>query len=151
MRILYVLLLLQAGLAVVLCFGDIGFDHPGRYGLDYGDGFWLLVFYAVTLLLGLVVAIKLKRYWWLGVQFLPILFVTFDSVRPAPRFDASHYQYLVGKPKADLVRAIGSPRGAVTGFQGGRGLPDEEFISLRGMKVFISSNGTVLRIESNNR
>ncbi len=151
MHILYILLLLQAALATVLCFGDIGFDHPGRYGLDFDDAVKLLGFYAAALLLGLVVATKLGRSWWLGVQLLPILFYMCYSNLPDPQFDASHYQSLVGKSKAELVRAIGSPRGAVTGYHGGLGRPDEEFINLRGMTVIISSNGTVVRVESNNR
>jgi hypothetical protein len=151
MRILYILLLLQAALAAVLCFGDIGFDKPGKYGLEFNAGVTLLLFYVVALLLGFVVATKLRRFWWLGVQLLPILCVGGYFLLPAPHFDASRYQFLVGKSKAELDRAIGSPRGALTGFQGKPGLPNEGFINLRGMTVFISSNGTVVRVESNTR
>ena len=151
MRILYPLLLLQAAFAIILCFGDIGFDKPGRYGFDFDLGIILLVLYIAALLLGLAFAAKLRRFWWFGVQFLPILCVGVYFVLPAPRFEVSRYQFLVGKTKAELVRAIGSPRGALTGAHGGPGQPDEEFVDLRGMTVFISSNGTVVRVESNNR
>jgi len=108
MRILHILLLLQAALTAVLCFGDIGFDKPGRYGLDFNAGVTLVTFYAAALLVGIVVAIRLKRFWWLGIQVLPILCVGGYRLLPDPHFDASHYQFLVGKSRVELRQAIGT-------------------------------------------
>ena len=151
MRILCLLLALQAAFAAILWFGDIGFDHRGRHGLDAGDGCMFLVLYAVVLLLGLALAAKLRRIGWVGVQLLPICCAITYSLLPYPYFDSSHYQFLVGKPKAELYRAVGTPRGRVSGLEGGPGRPDEEFVDLRGMTVFISHNGTIVRVEPNNR
>lgn len=50
------------GLALfVLVFGDIGFDKPGRWGLDYGHALLLVGLWIVACILGLVTAIRMRR------------------------------------------------------------------------------------------
>lgn len=151
MRILYLLIPLQAALVAVLWLGDIGFDKLGKYGLDIEAGIVLLVIYLAALAAGLAFAIKFRRFLLFGVQLLPALFVGVYHLLPDPRFDASRHQYLVGKSKMELIQVLGSPRGALTGLHAGEGQPVEEFIDLRGMTIFISSTGTVLRVEPNDR
>ena len=59
---LSVLAIQVAGIGIVL-FGDVGFDKPGRFGLDFGH---LLVIAAaeVALFLTLVVFSIASKNWW---------------------------------------------------------------------------------------
>ncbi len=54
---LAVVLVLQAASLAVICFGDIGFDHPGKYGLDFDDFILIGLVYAASLILGLVLSL----------------------------------------------------------------------------------------------
>ncbi len=155
MRVFYWLLLIQMGLAGAIVFGDVGFDKPGKYGLDSGDAIWMLAAYGAALLLGVGVAIRRKQGWGLAVQLMPVLVWlgyrqlllrgVFDS-----KYDASEYQYLVGMSKEDLVRVIGAPRNRVSVITYEAGA-EVEYLSLRGMRVVMSVEGVVLRVEPNNR
>ena len=54
----------------MILFGDIGFDLPGRYGLDFGHLIWFAAGFGVSWLLGMITSIR-KRHWgWLGVHAL---------------------------------------------------------------------------------
>jgi hypothetical protein len=44
-------------LAVIVTFGDIGFDHPGRYGLDFGDFLLLAALYVVVSVVAIVASL----------------------------------------------------------------------------------------------
>ena len=59
------------GIAVVM-FGDVGFDKPGRFGLDFGH-LLLIAAAEVALSIALVVFSILKKKWWPGVSSLTIL------------------------------------------------------------------------------
>ena len=69
-----VLALLQ--LAAILCFvfGDIGFDRPGRFGLDFDDALLILGFFAVMWMWGTLLAFRRRAWNWALVQLaLPVL------------------------------------------------------------------------------
>ena len=137
--------------AAVLLFGDIGFDKPGRLGLDADSGLLILVLYSGALLLGLAMAARHRKPAWAVVQLLPsFMFAAWLSL-PAAHYDASKYRHLVGMSRQELRRTIGSARGAVTGWQGGSGTETEEFVSLRGMVIYISASGIVTRVEASSR
>jgi hypothetical protein len=59
------------GVAIVL-FGDVGFDKPGRFGLDFGH-LLLIAAAEVALFIALVVFSIVKKKWWPGVSSLVIL------------------------------------------------------------------------------
>ncbi len=59
------------GVAIVL-FGDVGFDKPGRFGLDFGH-LLLIAVVEVALSIGLVVFSIVNKKWWPGVSSLVIL------------------------------------------------------------------------------
>ncbi len=64
MKTIALLLALQAIGVLVIAFGDIGFDHPGRFGLDFGH---FLVIAALEL-----------------IAFITIGLVSYHKRRPAP-------------------------------------------------------------------
>jgi len=57
----------------VLIFGDIGFDRPGRYGLDYGHFLFLAVVWGVASIMGVVFACKMRRPGLVFAQLLAIV------------------------------------------------------------------------------
>ncbi len=52
MRQHVILAVLQLLLVLGFAFGDIGFDNPGRYGLDFGDGLLILAVFCRPLGVG---------------------------------------------------------------------------------------------------
>lgn len=138
-------LALQVASVAVLVFGDIGFDHPGRFGLSFNHGIYFTVIYSVSLLLGFVFAIKKRSRKIATVQIaIPILLVALQF-RSVPHYEALDYQHLVGKSK-NKVQSTLSPRLTVSGIQGGR-----EFTSYQGMTVFYNEDGSVASVEENSR
>ncbi len=140
---------LQFTSLAVLTFGDIGFDHPGRFGLSFNHGLFFTVSYFVSLLAGFVIAIK-KRSWKIAVLqiAIPVLIVAWEF-RPIPHYRASDYQHLVGKSE-DEVESTLSPRRAVYGSEGNREFT-RDFASYRGMTVYYDENGLVTSVEENDR
>ena len=59
------------GVAVVV-FGDVGFDKPGRFGLDFGH-LLLLAAAEAALLIALAVLSIVNKKWWPGVSSLIIV------------------------------------------------------------------------------
>ena len=52
--------------ALVVVFGDIGFDRPGRFGLDFGHlVYFLAPVWGVAALGGLVLSLRAGRRWLL--------------------------------------------------------------------------------------
>ena len=52
--------------ALVVVFGDIGFDRPGRFGLDFGHlVYFLAPVWCVATLGGLVLSLRAGRRWLL--------------------------------------------------------------------------------------
>ena len=148
--VFYILLAIQTICCSLALFGDIGFDKPGKYGMDYSALVVIGWVYAIALISGLVVGF-MKKLWLVSMsQFLPIVYVLGYIYLPYPSFSASKYQDLVGKPKAEVVRRIGHPRGMVTGAEWSDRGKNVEFINVRCMVIYISSNGVVLSVESQN-
>ncbi len=59
------------GVAVVV-FGDVGFDKPGRFGLDFGH-LLLIAAAEAALLIALAVFSIVNKKWWPGVSSLIIV------------------------------------------------------------------------------
>jgi hypothetical protein len=68
---LSVLAIQVAGIGIVL-FGDIGFDKPGRFGLDFGH-LLLIAAAEVSLFLTLVVVSIASKHWWPTLASVAIL------------------------------------------------------------------------------
>ena len=71
--VLSTLIALQVVFVFIIVFGDIGFDHRGRYGLDFGDFVQLVWLYGAALTFGVVVATKFQKHWWTLAQVLLLL------------------------------------------------------------------------------
>jgi len=70
MKLLWSNWILQCLVFLVLYFGDIGFDKPGRFGLDF-DHFLILVVSQACLFIAAVITIFRKKQWkYFSVQFL---------------------------------------------------------------------------------
>ena len=70
----------QGLIVIVLLFGDIGFDRPGRFGLDFGH---LLLLLAVDLILmawTVTIAIRTRSWLYAGVQTLLLLAVVASGI-----------------------------------------------------------------------
>ena len=143
----YILLGVQAVCWSLFLFGDIGFDKPGKYGLDFSAFIIIGAVYLIALVSGVVVGFLKKRWFVSSIQLLPILGALLYIYVPYQTYDPVNYQDLVGKSKADVEKRIGNPRGAVTGLVSDDKHKDAEFIELRGMVIYISSNGVVESIE----
>ncbi len=75
MKTFWTICILQCVVVLTLAFGDIGFDKPGRLGLDF-DHFLILLLIQGCLVIGAVsMAFRTRRWNYLGVQFL-LLVVT---------------------------------------------------------------------------
>jgi hypothetical protein len=150
MRISVALLVVQCLLIAALLFGDIGFDKPGRFGLDYDDGLFILALYGVAFVLGLAYAIRWRRWRGAGVQLaIPaaVLLVTLAAPHMRRPLDAGDYQHLVGKSKADVRKELGDrslTSGAMADERGER-----EFESYKGITIYYAPRGEVLSVEAN--
>ncbi len=77
MRRHVILAVLQLLLVLGFAFGDIGFDRPGRYGLDFGHGLLILGLFVVLWIWGTVAAMRRKTRPWVAVQtLLPVFAVS---------------------------------------------------------------------------
>jgi hypothetical protein len=63
----------QLLVCAVLRFGDIGFDHPGRFGLDFDDFLLLLAIQGGLFVLSVALAIWLRRSALLMPQLAIVL------------------------------------------------------------------------------
>lgn len=63
----------QGLVVIVLFFGDIGFDRPGRFGLDFGHLLLLLVVDVFLIAWALTIAIRARSWPYVGVQALLLL------------------------------------------------------------------------------
>ena len=64
MLLFYIFVVIESLILAVLLFGDIGFDHPGRYGLDFDDSLMLTFVFCLVALMNLVYIISNQR--WTG-------------------------------------------------------------------------------------
>ena len=131
----------------VLIFGDIGFDHPGKYGLDFEDFIALVVFYVACLLGGVIYAAFRRRWRMLFLQLgTPALlwFLIVFAPRFRPPLDAADYQHLVGKSRAEVQEAIGSGRLRASGLAYGEE-GSSEFEHYDGMSIYYAPSRTPIR------
>lgn len=136
--------------AYVLIFGDIGFDHPGRSGLDFEDALVLFGIYTVSLVVGLSLAVKSKQFKFGALQLgIPLAYLVYVYL-PPPHYNSLEYQFLVGKNREEVERIIGNPKGRTTGWEGRNGVKIHN-ITLHGMTIYLSDNGVVTEVASNSR
>lgn len=142
----WLLLAFQLIFLMVLVFGDIGFDHPGRFGLAIEHGMLVAFLYLVTLIGGIVLAVRKRAWGLLLAQFvLPLAVLIFQSW-PAPTFDATQYQYLVGKTEPDVDEILHHAQ-HVSGMSTEKNGERRTFAGYRGMTVIYSQNGVVIAVE----
>lgn len=137
----------QLALLGVLIFGDIGFDHPGKYGLDFDNLVSLVAFYIASLLVGVVYAAYWRRWKLVSLQLAtPVLlwFLLVIVPRFRPPLDAADYQHLVGKSRAEVRQSLGSRQPQVSGFEFGEG-GSSEFEHYDGMSIFYAPSHTPIR------
>lgn len=134
----------QLMVLAVLLFGDIGFDHPGRFGLSWGHGIAILALYIFTLLLGIPAALIDKSWKTALVEIATPLLVVVYFYWPAPHYHAQDYQYLIGKPKSEVEKILSS-REVVHGYQG-RPDGDHEFAHYKGMSLHYGVDGKVKQV-----
>lgn len=148
---LKVIIGVQALCWCVLMFGDIGFDHPGKYGLDFIHGILIVGVYAALLISGVALAIVRRRWVALAIQAVPIVGYLAYVSAPLPTYHASEYTSLVGRSRQDVERKLGHPRGELRGALSDERHKDVEFVSLRGMTIFIGRDDVVVSVEPNDR
>jgi len=147
MNVIVTLIIAQLLLLAVLLFGDIGFDHPGRFGMSFGHGILLFALYVIALVSGLVFSCTKRKWKATFPQLLiPLLLVAY-MYWPAPHYNASEYQYLMGKTRAEVETQLSS-RDAVYGMQADD-TGETEFGWYNGMTVHYSTDGIVVKVESN--
>jgi len=73
MRPFWIIFVLQCLVVLALVFGDIGFDHPGRFGLSF-DHFLILLLIQGCLAIVAVGSVSRTRRWKsVGIQFLVLV------------------------------------------------------------------------------
>lgn len=143
-------------LALVVLFGDIGFDHPGRFGLDFGHALLILALFLILWSLGLWKAARARSWALLGAQLvLPIAAALALALqgRPAaiPRLRAEDYQHLVGRDEPEVQAELGDVPGATLFTLEHDGAVDRRELQLAGMTVRYSPEGRVVAVEANGR
>jgi hypothetical protein len=118
-----VFIVFQCAVIAVLEFGDIGFDKPGRFGLDYDDAIKLLALYGTLLVAGLCWAAVSRRWRLLAVQLaIPLLVVMTNRAIynwQMREVDPANYQHLVGMSKTEAHDALWSHKPLTSGSTGG--------------------------------
>jgi hypothetical protein len=76
MKAFWTLCVLQLLVVLAPHFGDIGFDKPGRFGLDFGH--FLLLMLVQGCLFVAVTSIVIRKKWWVyfSVPFLLLALTT---------------------------------------------------------------------------
>lgn len=70
---------IQLVLLAVYNFGDIGFDHPGRFGMSWWHGIAILFLYFLALLVGIPVAlVEKKRRLAIAQAVIPMVLVAWN-------------------------------------------------------------------------
>jgi hypothetical protein len=67
-RRLALLIALQVAALLAPVVLPFGFDHPSSLGLDSDDALLVAAFYVVVLVLGLMLAIRLRRWWLVSLE-----------------------------------------------------------------------------------
>ena len=144
-----ILLAIQCLLIGVFIFGDIGFDRPGRFGLDFDDFLLLAVIYFCCLITGLIRCMFKKQWTLAAAQLLiPISILLahhFYVMAPGPHLNVVDNQYLIGKTKAEVHEALSHNRRMTGGFQGDP-TGSWEVESYNGIQVYYSEDGHAIKV-----
>ena len=70
MKLFWSICLLQCLIVLVLFFGDIGFDRPGRFGLDFGHFLILLLLFTSLFVAAMIIMARMKQWKYLTAQLL---------------------------------------------------------------------------------
>jgi len=143
MAVTFLLIAVQAALLAIFAFGDIGFDHPGKFGLDFDHFMILMGLYLVALLAGILRSVVRKNWIVAFAQVLIPLSIVILMNRPDPYLRATDYQGLVGKTKAEVVEMIGNGN---SGFETTESNEEREFEMYKGLTVYYSPDGRVVKI-----
>lgn len=76
MKTFWALCILQCAVALTLALGDIGFDKPGRFGLDFDHLLILLTIQGCLAIAVVIMAFRTRRWNYLGIQFLLLVVTT---------------------------------------------------------------------------
>ena len=146
-----VILALQLILLAIFVFGDIGFDFPGAFGLDYDHFVILAGIYGVLFVVGFVRSIKRAETKWMLAQLAgPATILIYMAIAPLiynRPLDAADYQHLVGKSKAEVRAALGRQESTSSG-SGGDANGPYDFESFNGMEIHYSPDDRVLSVEA---
>lgn len=142
-----VLFIIQGLIVFVLLFGDIGFDKPGGFGLDFDSMVRLLAFYAVCLIAGLILAVR-RKHWRLvaGQLLLPIAAYAgayYHATARGPKLFPHEQQHLVGMTKAEVAAKLSANRRLNSGVIG-----QVDFEVYNGIRLFYSPTGRVKWVTS---
>jgi hypothetical protein len=140
-------IIIQNLLLFVLLFGDIGFDVPGRFGLDIEHGVVIFVLYIGFLLFGVIRSVFKKEWKFLISQIVVPLVVVAFLILPSPGLDAKKYQYLVGKTVAEVERERIKNRIFISE-ENVNGIIIKEQ-TYKGMTIVFSVDGIVIKVISN--
>jgi hypothetical protein len=138
-------LIVQLLAVAALVFGDIGFDHRGRYGLDFTHGILICGVYLVALTFGVIACIAQRRWIALGAQaIIPLIWMAM-VVMPIqnPKLDPVKYQYLMGKSRNEAETELRKYRVQFIGKT-----DDAEFESYNGMVIYYSPEGRVVAVKA---
>jgi hypothetical protein len=146
-----VILALQLLIIAIFVLGDIGFDFPGAFGLDYDHFIILAGIYLLLFVVGFIRSIKRAETKWMLAQIagpfaILIYMASFPLLYHRP-LDAAEYQHLVGKSRADVRAALGRQESTGSGSGGDAGGP-YDFESYNGMEIHYSPDGRVRSIEA---
>ncbi|MEX1231151.1 MAG: hypothetical protein WEB58_12975 [Planctomycetaceae bacterium] len=139
-----VFLVLQAIFAAVYHFGDIGFDHPGRFGLSWNHAIAVIIFYFLALLCGLACSAAERNWKTASLQIALPLFILSYAFMPSPHYDAADHQDLIGKTKKEVSETLSS-RGVHTAFEG-HPEGNWEIYYYNGMTVYFGPDGVVQKV-----
>ncbi len=76
MRAFWILCLLQFLVVLTLYFGDIGFDKPGKFGLDFYHFLLLMLVQAFLFIAAASMIIRRKRWIYFSAQLLLLAITT---------------------------------------------------------------------------
>ena len=69
MKAFWIVCVVQCLVVLVLYFGDIGFDKPGKFGLDFGHLHALLLLQVCLFVAAAFVIVRRRKWKYFGVQF----------------------------------------------------------------------------------
>jgi hypothetical protein len=145
----------EIALVLLVLFGDIGFDRPGRFGLAFDHLLLFAAAFVVVWTIGTWRAVRLRRWPAVALQislpFCACAGLAYVQAPPeVPRFRAEEHQHLVGRNELDVQAELGDAAGATLFILEQDGAADLRELQLAGMTVRYSA-GKVAAVEPNER